>query len=1169
MSDNTPIRLSKAAKEFNVGTQTIVEVLAKKGHKIDGGPNAKIPPDLYMILVKEFEGDKKVKTEANKIGLSHTKNETVILKESVNNSEVQDAEPQELIIKNNQLGFNDGFKKKTSEPIINETSDPSSASTSVTKNEASPTVLAESRLPDEPETRPKAEEKLPEADKENTPEIGIKILGKIDLDSFNKKPSKPTEPESKKKEVHEAKANTEEKVNPSVVAEEKVAMPEKVETAPSSEPIISEKLPEKALPIEPDSKEEVQSVKSNIEVEVKVEPKHEEPALSEPIMEKVIDNVKEKEVIKEEITIIDATPTVEVETPVVTKKVVAEVKSEPKVSKESHPKEKQTPVTPKQETPQKPQIVLQPKNTETAPSPVEEIAPKPEEKLPENFYRTEVKKLEGPVILGSIELPDKRDKKKPVASSSDDKLKNKKKKRKRLPKPGEEGAPAPQQSTQSGESPTKPHLVLPGSKNHQGTIRSQGNQQGGNQNRQGGGPNRPGGNQSGGPGQGNNNRPGQPQNRNLKKNDRRNQPRQPEQPKVELTDEEIERQIKETLARLTTGGKSKASKHRRQKRDLVSERLQEEQTRLEESKSVLKVTEFVTANELATMMNVHVNQVISTCMSLGLIVSINQRLDAETIAVVADEFGFSVEFVSEEVQEVISELEYIDNEEDLHHRAPIVTVMGHVDHGKTKLLDYVRSANVVAGEAGGITQHIGAYEVQLENGKKITFLDTPGHEAFTAMRARGAKVTDIAIIVIAADDCVMPQTREAINHAQAAGVPMIFAINKIDKPSANPEKVKEELAQMNILVEDWGGKYQSQEISAKSGLNIDLLLEKVLLEAELLDLKANPDRPAVGTVIESSLDKGRGYTSTVLVQNGSMKVGDLLIAGTTIGKIKAMYNERNQAVKKAGPSTPVLVLGLNGAPQAGDKFNAMTDEKEAKAIVSRRQQLQREQGLRTQKHITLDEIGRRIAIGDFKELNLIVKGDVDGSVEALSDSLLKLTTDEVQVNVIHKSVGQVTETDVMLASASNAIIIGFQVRPSGSARKLAEQEQIDIRIYSIIYNAIEEIKDAIEGMLSPKMEEKILCNIEIREVFKISKVGNIAGCMVLDGSIGRNTRVRLIRDGIVVYTGHLGSLKRFKDDAKEVKAGQECGLNIDNFNDIKVGDIIEGFEEVEIKRTLK
>ena len=638
--------------------------------------------------------------------------------------------------------------------------------------------------------------------------------------------------------------------------------------------------------------------------------------------------------------------------------------------------------------------------------------------------------------------------------------------------------------------------------------------------------------------------------------------------KAVIDDNAIEKQIKETLARLNPLGKSKTSKYRREKRSQVSQQFQDDQQKQLEEKKIIKVTEFVTANELASMMDVPVTSVISTCMSLGMFVSINQRLDAEALTIVADEFGYKVDFVSVDVLGAINVSEETDNEADLVPRAPIVAVMGHVDHGKTSLLDYIRHANVIAGEAGGITQHIGSYEVELANGKKITFLDTPGHEAFTAMRARGAKVTDVAIIVVAADDKIMPQTIEAINHAQAANVPIVFAINKIDKENASPEKIKEGLSQMNILVEDWGGKYQSQEISAKKGVNIDLLLEKVLLEAELLDLKGNPNKKAVGTVIESSLDKGRGYVAKILVQDGTINVGDVVLAGSTYGKVKAMYNERNVAVKTAGPSNPVLLLGLNGAPQAGDKFNIMTDEREAKDISSKRLQLQREQGIRTQKHITLDEIGRRIAIGDFKQLNIIVKGDVDGSVEALADSLLKLSNDEVQVQVIHKSVGQITESDVLLASASEAIIVGFQVRPSMSARKLAEQEQIDIRLYSIIYTAINEIKAAIEGMLSPDIVEKIICNIEIREVFNITKVGTIAGCMVLDGKITRNNKIRIIRDGIVVYTGKLGSLKRFKDDAKEVNAGYECGLNIDNFNDIKVGDIVEGYEETEVKRKL-
>jgi translation initiation factor IF-2 len=636
--------------------------------------------------------------------------------------------------------------------------------------------------------------------------------------------------------------------------------------------------------------------------------------------------------------------------------------------------------------------------------------------------------------------------------------------------------------------------------------------------------------------------------------------------RAEVNEEEVQKQIKETLARLTTKGKSKGSRYRRDKREAISQKHKEVVDKAEQDKNILKVTEFVSVNELASMMNIAVTEIISTCMNLGLFVSINQRLDAETMAVLADEFGFKVEFVSAELQEAVREIE--DDAEDLKPRPPIVTVMGHVDHGKTKLLDYIRNTNVIAGEAGGITQHIGAYGVILEDGRQITFLDTPGHEAFTAMRARGAQITDIAIIVVAADDGVMPQTREAINHASAAGVPIIFAINKIDKQSANPDKIKEALAAMNYLVEDWGGKYQSQEISAKSGLNIDHLLDKILLEAEMLDLKANPDKPAIGTVIESSLDKGRGFTATVLVKAGTLRIGDIMLAGSCFGHIKAMYNERGHKVEVVGPATPTLILGLNGAPQAGDKFNVMESDREAKDIATKRAQLQREQGLRTQKHITLDEIGRRIAIGNFQELNIIVKGDVDGSVEALSDSLIKLSTPEIQLNIIHKAVGQISESDILLAAASNAIIVGFQVRPSLSARKLAEKEEIDVRLYSIIYNAIEEIRSAMEGMLVPEVKEEIVATLEIREVFKVTKVGTVAGCYVKEGKITRNTRVRIIRDGIVIYTGELGSLKRFKDDVKEVVGGYECGLNIHNFNDIKMGDVVEGYQEFEVKKTL-
>ena len=639
-------------------------------------------------------------------------------------------------------------------------------------------------------------------------------------------------------------------------------------------------------------------------------------------------------------------------------------------------------------------------------------------------------------------------------------------------------------------------------------------------------------------------------------------------PATPPSDEDVAKQVKETLARLQAKGvnKGKGAKYRREKRDAARERQEEDMMRRDAESRVLKLTEFVTANELATMMDVPVTQVIGTCMSIGIMVSINQRLDQETIEMVAEEFGFTTEFVSAEVQEAI--VEEVDNEEDLRERAPIVTVMGHVDHGKTSLLDHIRNANVIAGEAGGITQHIGAYNVKLKNGREITFLDTPGHEAFTAMRARGAKVTDIAIIIVAADDDVMPQTKEAINHAAAAGVPMVFAINKIDKPGANPDRIREQLAAMNYLVEEWGGKYQCQEISAKQGINIDELLEKVLLEAELLELKANPKRRAVGSVIESSLDKGRGYVATVLVQNGTLSQGDVVLSGTHYGRVKAMFNERNQKVEKAGPSEPVLILGLDGAPTAGETFNVMETEQEARSIASKREQLKREQDNRTKKGLTLDELARRRALGNFQELNVIIKGDVDGSIEALSDSLIRLSTEEIQVNVIHKGVGQISESDVVLASASSAIILGFQVRPSQAARRLADREGVEIRTYSIIYDTIEDIKSAMEGMLSPEIKENVVANLEVQQTFKITKVGTIAGCMVVEGKIKRNNKIRLIRDGIVKYQGELGSLKRYKDDAKEVVMGQDCGLNIDGYNDIMVGDIIEAYEEIEIKKTL-
>lgn len=969
-----PTRLNKAATELNVGISTIVEFLHKKGIVIEENPNTKITPEIFAILVKEYQSDKAAKDEAMKIGLSFIKHETISLEEKGVKARTTEpeSEPEDLIIKSSAVNFEGPVSQKEKKPPVKAPVEEAKA------KEKAPVITPaiEVKAVDQGE---KTAERIsgkagsrpvePVPAEETKAESSLKVLGKIDLDSINQKtrPARKTKEEKKAESIQKSGS--------------KKGKKEKVE-----EPVIEE--------------EEIP------------------PVLIEP----------EEEDLEEE------------ELPVVKQ-------------------------------------------------PVRDA----------NFLPTRFDKLDGPKIFGKIDLPsEKKAEKKPVASSTDDKLQLKKKKRRRI---RQEKFQEPVVTRDSKEKP-------------------------------------------------------------------KFGPKKKQVFKPEPTEEEIQKQIKETLARLAPTGKSKASKYRRQKRENIREEIEIDRQKAEEEKKILKVTEFVTVNEMANMMDVPVIDIISTFMQLGMFVAINQRLNAESIVLVAEEFGYKVEFVSVGVLEAIELMQEEDSAEDLVERPPIVTVMGHVDHGKTKLLDFIRSTNVIAGEAGGITQHIGAYEMQLENGKKITFLDTPGHEAFTAMRARGALVTDVAIIVIAADDDVMPQTVEAINHAQAANVPLVFAINKIDKPTANPEKIKEQLAKMNILVEDWGGKFQSQEISAKQGVNVYQLLDKVLLEAEMLELKANPDRLALGTVLESSLDKGRGYVAKVLIQNGTMNIGDMVLAGAHFGRVKAMYNERNQRVDTAGPSTPVLLLGLDGAPQAGDKFNVMKDDREAKAIANKRLQLQREQGIRSQKHITLDEIGRRIAIGDFKELNLIVKGDVDGSVEALSDSLLKLSTKEVQVNVIHKSVGAVTESDVLLASASNAIIVGFQVRPSLSARKLAEKEQIEIRSYSIIYQAIEEIKAAIEGMLSPEIEEKITCNIEIRETFKISKIGTVAGCYVLDGKINRNTRIRIIRNGIVVYTGKLGSLKRFKDDVKEVATGFECGLNIDNFNDIKEGDIIEGFEEVEIKRKL-
>jgi len=1040
----TTTRLSKAAREFNIGIKTVVDFLAKKGFPMDMDPNAKLSPEMYNLLMKEFASEKHVKEEAKKIGLQFTSHETITIEDKKSAFKDREKELDDLFIKNVSIDF----EKKQFE------------------NARKPREVAAREVPVE-------EKKAPAPPSPVAPPTPAAVPPPPVAEVVEKSPEPETPPPA-----------------PPVMAEPK---PVVEEVAP--DPVVVTPVIEKSEPVEP-----VKDTPAVSEIPAPVQPVIAEAEVQpEPVQEAEPKATSDLKILgKMDLGVFEKRPA---------KKV------KPKSEETIAPQPVEEPAQPVNIVAEpvavpEPVVVAEPE-VQTVPV----VESKPAEPVQEsNFLPTERIKLEGPTILGSIQLPDlkKTEKKKhqPVASSSDETLKSKKKKRKRIKRQGEEVTPG---TPSGGGDVSRPVIHKP----------------------------------------------------NLAKDKKFHKDLQ----KPEVTSEDIEKQIKETLARLSPAGKSKASKYRKAKRDAVSHQMHQEMERMEEGKRVIKVTEFVTANELASMLNLPVTDVISTCMSLGMFVSINQRLDAETLTLVAEEFGHKVEFVSVEVQEAIKQNEP-DAPEDLVDRPPIVTVMGHVDHGKTKLLDFIRSTNVVAGEAGGITQHIGAYEVMREDGRKITFLDTPGHEAFTAMRARGASVTDVAIIVIAADENVMPQTREAINHALAAGVPIVFAFNKMDKPNSQPEKVREELSKMNILVEEWGGKYQTQEISAKLGTNVELLLEKVLLEAEMLNLKANPKRLATGTVIESSLDKGRGYVAKLLVQNGTLKVGDIVLAGATYGRVKAMYNERNIPIREAGPSQPILMLGLNGAPQAGDGFNVMADEKESKLIATKRLQLQREQGLRTQKHITLDEIGRRIAIGDFKELNIIVKGDVDGSVEALSDSLLKLSNEEVMVNVIHKSVGAITESDVLLASASNAVIVGFQVRPSVSARKLAEAEQIDIRLYSIIYQAIEEIKSAIEGMLAPEIEEKILCNIEVRDVFKITKVGTVAGCMVLDGKVTRNTKVRVIRDGIVVYTGLLGSLKRFKDDVKEVQTGYECGLNIENFNDIKVGDIVEGYELTEIKRKL-
>ncbi len=1078
MSESTgPKRLNAVVKELNVGMQTLVEHLAKKGYSVEAKPTTKLSDEQYTVLLSDFQSDKKNKEESKLFNHNKVKPKDIT---------IDQVKPKTVVVSNDddyvddivvKTGLTNRYEKpieKIVEPII--------ITPAPTKEELKEKVVAETPKIEaksekvKVEKAPKVEEIVEKTVENSTNDAEndspkLTILGKIDLDSINSK----TRPDKKVKEKKELE-------KPAV--KKAAAKSVKVET------------------------ELVEAVKKTAAKTVKKAP---EPEIAEAKVPEAVVNEE-----------------------------------------------------------------------------VEVIAPQ----MTEPNYE----KLTGLKVMGKIVLPIDPPKSinKPIASSDA----NNKKKRKRTNyiggsdttndklnkyvKPADGTARPPYQGNNAagtprtpyqGNNPNGPRTPYQGNNPNGPRTPYQGNNPAGGAGTprtpyQGNNPNGPrtpyqGNNPAGGGA-----RP--PFNKNAAGGNKfGSNPAYKPGEKKEITDKEVQDKLKATLARLNPGSKNPnigavRSKIRKQKRDDARNEREEAAIELENANKVLKVTEFVTANELSKMMEVTITQIISTCMSLGMMVSINQRLDAETISIVAEEFGFEVDFVSAEVQEAVEEDK--DDPADLVSRAPIVTVMGHVDHGKTSLLDYIRKANVIAGEAGGITQHVGAYEVTLDNGKKIAFLDTPGHEAFTAMRARGAKITDIVIIVIAADDSVMPQTKEAISHAQAAGVPIVFAFNKIDKDGANVERIREQLAQMNILVEEWGGKYQTQEISAKKGLNIDLLLDKVLLEAEILDLKANPNRRAVGSIIEASLDKGRGIVATLMVQNGTLRVGDPIIAGTNSGKVKAMFDERGKKMLFAGPSTPAVVLGFDGAPQAGDKLIITKTEQEAREISNKRKQLQREQGLRTNKHITLDEIGRRLAIGNFKELKIIVKGDVDGSVEALSDSLIKLSTEEVQVSVIYKAVGQISESDVMLASASDAIIIGFQVRPSPQARKLAEAEAIDVRMYSIIYNAINEIKLAIEGMHTPKMEEKITGNIEIREVFKITKVGAVAGCMVTDGKVFRNSKIRLIRDGVVMHTGELSSLKRFKDDVKEVAYGFDCGLTIEKFNDMRVGDYVEAYEEVEIKR---
>ncbi|MCL2131898.1 MAG: translation initiation factor IF-2 [Lentimicrobiaceae bacterium] len=1179
MSEEVKIpRLGKAAKEFNVATATIVEFLSKKGFSVEDSINTKLTEDIYRLLMVEYQHEKDVKEEAQRIKIR-----TSIKSADGSKSKGEKADKSKREAMPNQEQTQRKEQKIELPPVA----------IPVKPIEKTPEKPIIEKIIEKPVESP-LEKKIEKVSEKKTEKVPEKKTEKISEKKTEKVPEKKTEKISEKKTE-----KTPEKKTEAVPEKTTEAVPEKIETTESSQP-----------PQEIEAVEDKTSSKTKAKIIGKVDldslnekmrpAKKTKAQRKKEILEEKIK--KEKEILaakaKREKQILAAKTELSAEEEKERrerKRIKDRERKRAKRARQWAEKERQkaaeeAAAAEKQAQKEKIASLL-------APPPKKEAPPKKEPEM----IKMKIPDLKVPKVLGVVDLSSINERTKPRKKTKeqllkeqderiraeqalrkarqearkkayrkekhkDNKLKDKDRDRdkdkdkdrnknrekeqekNRKPEKGNNfiatkveklsGVKVVDKITlPDGKQSTRPQAgagqdVKREKRQRFKTVISENKFSGNNQQK----------------GFGNKDKP-------YKKDSER---------RIEISGEEVDLQIKKTMARMAPTGKTKASKHRKEKRDLIHQNIEQAQERLAQEKNILKVTEFITANELANMMNVSVNKVISTCMSVGLMVAINQRLDTENIQLLAEEFGFQVQFVGIEEEENKQEEEV--NPADLEPRAPIVTIMGHVDHGKTSLLDYIRKTNVIAGEAGGITQHIGAYEVELPDKRRITFLDTPGHEAFTAMRARGAKVTDIVIVVIAADDSIMPQTVEAINHAQAAGVPIIFAINKIDKPGADPEKIRNALANMNLLVEEWGGKIQSQDISAKKGINVDVLMEKILIEAEMLELKANPKLHASGTILESSLDKGRGYVAKALIQSGTLYKGDVVAAGTSCGKIKAMYNERNHLLNSAGPASPVLLLGLDSAPQAGDTFKVYENEKEAKSIVSKRQQLIREQGLRTQKHITLTEIGRRIAIGDFKELNIIVKGDVDGSIEALSDALLRLTTEEIQVNVIHKSVGQVTESDILLASASNAIIIAFQVRPSAGAKKLAEQEQVDVRTYSIIYDAINDLKEAIEGMKAPEIKESIVCNIEVREVFHISKVGVIAGCYVLDGKVQRSTQVRVIRDGIVIHTGRLGSLKRFKDDVKEVTANYECGLNIESFNDVKIGDIIEGFEQVEVKR---